>query len=279
MICAVLLLVVGDPKCSLVLARFKEPVNWVAPLLEAGVDVEVVNRGSLHDLDALRNGGNALVRVDSENTSLVTWHGRAHNDQGGELTVRTRFANVGRETFVFVQHMLEQIQTRVRHDMTFYCQADPANRYGYSIAKLVDDVRLLCGGFVARKNATTVNRQHVKVAQALKRTGFAYMCGTALRPAMFGVSKALAPVLSAAFAHAFGARNSDFEQLRFCPCSCFVVRSGMIEAAYAREPLTFERLATTLAKGNSPDEIYMLERAWQRLIIGPDTYRRSWDFA
>jgi hypothetical protein len=117
---------------------------------------------------------------------------------------------------------------------------------------------------------TAVNRMHAVLASALERTGFAYMCGTALRPAMFGVSKKLAPILSNAFADAFGARESDFQQLRFCPCSCFVVRRGMVEAAYAREPLTFERLVKTLAKGNAPNEIYMLERAWQRLILGPE---------
>lgn len=244
------------PACNLVLARYHEPIEWALPLLRAGIDVTILNRGGWHALDAHISAGERV-------RSSYDWHAGGLVPGEGRLHVRNRLANVGREGFAFLEYMTERA-TSWKDDITAFCQADPDCRW-YTRADLIDDLQRLCARRVP--SGKPLNRQHSSVARAFLAKGFAFLsrCHPLFQPDKFiGDSKMHS--FRAAFSRAFNGTVAEYEALRWCPTSCFVLSQETFTRTFARKSGTFEELARMLGSSNRPVQAELLERAWGHLF-------------
>jgi len=247
--------------CGLVLSRFLEPIDWALPLIDAGIDVTVLNRGPW---DSFKELIPTRERAASEDEWCV------RSPDRGRLHVHNHLSNVGRESFAYVEYMVQRA-TSWQHRLTVFCQAQPKHKL-YSSAELLDDMSRLCG---VRASGPPHNTQHERIAAEVRRTGFAFLsrCSPPFHPDTFA-DQAMKVHFRAAFMNAFNASSADYEALRWCPNGCFALTHDGFANAYARRRGTFEELARMLGSSNRPIEAELLERAWGALFSQSSIGRR-----
>jgi hypothetical protein len=247
-----------------VLARFQEDPSFVHELLDAGIDVRIVNRGPAPlSLERLANA--------SDRSSAIEWSSRPNGR--GRFTLEHDFSNVGREGHVYLRHMISHLNSS-SHGTRVYCQSN-SNNTSYKETEFIDDVKRLCARSRDEQPAgPALNANHQLVLASFRTLSFAYLCN---RNRYFHVgypygkvfiSRRLIPPWT-------GALPPD--QLRdfltrglFCPCACFIVDTNLIRAAYERDPNAFWYWVRLLGSSDAPFGIYALERFWMHLLVGRD---------
>lgn len=238
------------------LARYNEPVGWALPLLGVGIDVTVLNRGRWGALDAL-----ATTRERAR--SVHEWESASYGP--GRLRVNNRLANVGREGFAYLEHIVEHAHAW-EHDITAFCQADPSCGW-YRANDLMDDLRRLCGR--AGLSLRPRNPQHVRIKRALRGKGFTFLsrCYPYFHPDEFLADEPEKRIaFRVTFTQAFNGTVAEYERLRWCPTSCIALTRQAISNVLKNKLGTLEELIRMLGKSNRPIEAEMLERAWGKLF-------------
>ncbi|KAK3237979.1 hypothetical protein CYMTET_51977 [Cymbomonas tetramitiformis] len=270
--------------CEVVLARYEEQLH---PLLISTLRSQrhvVVNRGISFGRSCtglLTSSGCPHPRRTEKHTQRVVT--KAENDverktahgssQGGATQVplceRRDPQNVGREGYVYIQHML---RARRRPGgvapITIFCQADPEHG-GYQVSDFVRDVEKLCSTYAPSTSQPPADAPFIAL-------------GTVRYAAHVGADEGTVSdfrTMDVLHRKMFRGRGLPREA-PYAPGGCFAVGRNMMNGAHEE---VLRHALKLLGEGNDPTSGQMLERSWPLLfnasaIRESDGYRICQDF-
>jgi len=214
----------------LVLARYKEDVNWV---FDTGIPTLIMNRGE---------------HIDS---------------RSGEVSEQLEYSNVNRESFLYLQYILSNYDTKSFPDTVAFCQAEPTY-FGNTKKILLDDVRnlrsLSIGQHMQQK---PFNPRWNDISADIQNDGFAFL-GTTMYKAAFGENDQRIKQMSSLFQEFMPGCN--ILDQHFTPGGCIAVTRSQI---LSKSKDWYEKLIRIGNDQNRPMIGFATERTWACIFTKP----------
>lgn len=214
----------------LVLARYKEDVNWV---------------------------------FDSDVPALIMNRGEHIYSNSSEVTEHPDYSNVGREGYLYLEYILENYDTEAFPDIVAFCQAEPTY-FGNTKEILLDDMRNLRSLRSGQQSQhEPLNQRWGDITTGIQNDGFAFL-GTEMHPAHFGESDDRIDQMNTLFQTIMPGCN--ILDQHFTPGGCIAVTRTQI---MSQSKGWYEKLIRIGNDENRPLIGFVNERTWACLFTKP----------